>query len=224
LQLPRLDLAKGNTSGDFGGGDVAIALSFAKLWKSESDDIDYRDIDMESDEEVYPAWSGLSLGGSFKFIYETIDSYRSDGLAVDLGLLYALKDHRTRIGISASNLGAQLKGLSSGHKDPMPGILRFGVSHRLKSAPLTVTADGVQPFDHDIYAAAGVNFTHFNPVELRAGYSTLGDDYKTGADSDNWPGISFGFGLRLKQVVLDYAFLPYADLGESHRIALTTSW
>ncbi len=218
---PRTDEI-GNDLGEFGGGDIAIALTFARRWVGEADESAYQADDSGTDS--FPGWSGLGFGVSTKFIYESIDDYSSDGIALDLGLIYALKDQRTRLGFSATNLGFQLKGLSSGHKDPIPGIVRLGIAHRLKAAPFTVAVDGVQPFDNDIHVAAGVNFTQFQPVELRAGYSTLGEDYKTGSDSDNFGGLTFGFGLKLKQVTLDYAFLPFADLGTSHRIALSSGW
>lgn len=220
---PRTDVS-GMRTGEFGGGDVAFSLTGAWTLISGTDD-DYGLAEsLHENEGTLPRWNGLSFGFTTKFVYESLDSYSSDALAVDLGLLYGLKDNRTRIGISASNLGFQLKGLSSGHKDPMPAILRAGVGHQLKAAPVVVSADAVKPFDNNFIFAAGLNYTNFHPLEIRAGYSTFGQNFKTGSDKDNWGGLSFGFGLKLRKLVFDYAFVPYADLGSSHRVAISSRW
>jgi hypothetical protein len=220
---PRTDVS-GIRTGEFGGGDMAISLSGA--WKVMSGiDDDYELAESRNENKgSLPPWNGLSLGFTAKFVYESLDSYSSDALAVDLGILYGLRDNRTRIGLSASNLGFQLKGLSSGHKDSMPAILRAGVGHQLKAAPVVISADAVKPFDNDIIFAAGLNYTNFYPLEIRAGYSTFGQDFKTGSDKDNWGGLSFGFGLKLRKLAFDYAFVPYADLGSSHRVGISSRW
>ena len=220
---PRTDLS-GTRTGEFGGSNVAFSLTGAWTLMSGTDD-DYELAESRNENEgSLPHWNGLSLGVTAKFVYETLDVYSSDALAVDLGLLYGLKDNRTRIGVSASNLGFQLKGLSSGHKDSMPAILRAGVGHQLKAAPVVISVDAVKPFDNDFIFAAGLNYTNFYPLEIRAGYSTFGQNFKTGSDKDNWGGLSFGFGLGLKKLVFDYAFVPYADLGSSHRVGISSRW
>ena len=214
----------GNAIGDFGGGDLAFSLTVAWMRPGDSE-VDYTSEESYYDNNnPYLRWNGLSLGMTAKFIYESLDEYSSDAVAVDIGLLYGLKDHRTRIGIAANNLGFQMKSLSSGHKESTPATLRAGVGHHLKDAPLIISVDAVKPFDNDFHFAAGVNFVRYNPLEVRAGYSTLGQDYKTGSDKDNWAGLSFGIGLKLKKIVFDYAIVPFADIGNSHRVAVSTRW
>ncbi len=193
--------ASGDVIGDFGGSDLAFSLSYGRQLSEQ-----------------------LSLGGSGKLIYEKIDTYSSTGLAADLGLLYRFRDGRTRAGISASNLGAQLSGLTSDHKDPLPILLRAGVSHSLRGAPLTVSAEGVLPTDNNIYGSIGVEFHPKLPIALRAGYTSFGSNYKTGSSKDNSAGFSFGAGFMKSQVAVDYAFLPYADLGSLHRINFAYRW
>jgi len=216
---PKLD-GNGNELGEFGAGALALSLTFAKKWERGEEDYS------PMEDETYPenALSGFAVGASAKFIYESIDDYSSDAVAIDLGLQYGLKDRRTSVGVSASNLGFQLKGLSSGHKDPLPAIVRAGIGHSLKAMPLTIAVDAIKPFDNDFRLGAGVNFTQFEQLELRVGYNTIGEDYKTGSDSDDWGGISFGAGLKIDKFVLDYAYIPFADLGNSHRLAISSRW
>jgi hypothetical protein len=220
---PKTDV-NGDRIDEFGGGDVAISFTVARMWPNDTDESYEIAESHYEDQHSHPHWSGLSVGITGKFVYETLDVYSSDALAVDIGVMYGLKDNRTRLGLSASNLGFQLKGLSSEHKDALPAILRAGIGHQLKAAPAIIAIDAIKPFDNDFFFAAGLNYTNFYPLEIRAGYSTLGEDFKTGSDKDKWGGFSLGFGLKLNRLILDYGFIPYADLGTSHRVAISTRW
>jgi hypothetical protein len=214
----------GLSHGDFSGGDLALSLTAAWRWPTESG-AEYENEEVPYDETGFPRqWSGLSLGITTKFVYEGFDEYSSDALAVDLGLIYGLRDNRTRFGISASNLGFQMRSLSKEHKDALPAILRAGIGHHLKAAPLVVSGDVVKPLDNDPYVAAGLNFVQFHPLSVRAGFSTVGKNFKTDSSKDNLAGLSFGVGIVLNKFVFDYAFIPYADIGSSHRIAISSRW
>jgi hypothetical protein len=193
--------ATGDIIGDFGGSDMALAATYARKLSSQ-----------------------LALGGSAKFIYQKVDEFSSSGLALDAGLLYRFKDGRTNIGASASNLGFQLSSLSTEHKDALPIIARLGVSHHTRELPLTISLEGVYPTDNDLYGSLGVEIHPNIPIALRAGYSSFGKNYKTGGDKDNTAGFSFGAGFKFSKVTIDYAFLPYADLGTLHRVGFAYRW
>lgn len=192
----------GEIVGDFTGSDMAVALTYARRLSDQ-----------------------FTLGGSAKFIYQKIQEYSSDALALDLGGIYRLRDGRTSIGVSASNLGFQLSGLSTEHKDPLPIIIRAGLSHHLRGMPLTASAEVAYPTDNDIFGSLGLELLpKGSPVALRVGYSTFGNNYETGGSKDNTSGFSVGAGFRLSNFVIDYAFLPYADLGSLHRVSLAHRW
>lgn len=193
--------AAGDPDGDFGGSDIAVGGTYARKLTSQ-----------------------LALGGTAKFIYQKIDQYSSSGLAVDAGMLLRLKDGRTNLGMSASNLGVQLSGLSPEHKDPLPIIIRAGISHHTRELPLTVSLEGVYPTDNDMYGSIGAEISPNIPIALRVGYSSFGQNYKTGGSKDNTAGFSFGAGFKLPKIAIDYAFLPYADLGSLHRVGIAYRW
>jgi hypothetical protein len=193
--------ASGNSLGTFNGSDMAFNLTYAR--------------------KVGPQ---LALGGSAKFIYQKIDQYSSDGAAIDAGLLYRFKDGRTNLGLSASNLGFQLSGLSPEHKDPLPVLIRAGISHHVRELPLIVSGEGVYPSDNDIYGSVGVEVNPKIPLSFRVGYSSYGSNYKTGGNKDGSAGFSFGAGFRAQKISVDYAFLPYADLGSLHRFGFAYRW
>jgi hypothetical protein len=188
---------QGTELGTFGAYDLAIGLSYSKS-----------------------VFERFSVGVSGKFITESIDSYNSDALALDLGALYQLEGGRTGIGLAVSNLGAQLKGLSKSHKDPLPLTIDAGFAHHLRGIPLTFAGDLVMPTDNTVYLALGGQFEAFNPFMIRLGWTSAGKDYKTNSNKDGMAGFSGGFGYNIKEYSFDYSYSSYADLGNVHRLTL----
>jgi hypothetical protein len=190
--------AAGMSLGTFGAADLAFAVSMARQIKSR-----------------------FSFGVTGKIIYEKIDEYSSDALALDLGLLYLLGDNRTQVGAVGQNLGVQLSGHTESHKDPLPASVKLGISHQMRELPLTVAADAAKPLDNDIFFNVGCELTALEPLYLRLGWSSFGDNYKTNSDKDNWAGFAAGFGVTWKVYRFDYAYSSYADLGGAHKISVS---
>lgn len=188
----------GVPTGNFSGGDIMIGVNFSSNFHKD--------------------WSA---GVNLKFINESAAGYSAQAAAADLGVLYRFRDLRTTAGACVYNLGGALSAFTpEGSKEKLPMGLRVGVAHSLRELPLIVALDGVLPNDNDPYLNAGVELYRFKPLYLRAGYSTFGENYKTGSDSDAFGGFSFGFGLDYKKYHIAYAFVPYLDLGSSHRVTL----
>ncbi|MCK4385812.1 MAG: PorV/PorQ family protein [candidate division Zixibacteria bacterium] len=189
---------RGEVLGTFGAGDFALALSFVRSVNSQ-----------------------ISFGATGKFIYEKIESYSSDALALDLGIIHISKDARTRFGLVGQNLGAQLKGFTRSHKDDLPIAVKVGMSHHMRELPLTVALDAAKPFDNDIFFNLGGEFTALKPLYLRVGWSSFGENFKTDSDKDDLAGFAGGFGVRWKAYRFDYAYSSYADLGGVHKISIS---
>jgi hypothetical protein len=179
---------QGNSLGTFGATDFALALSFVRSINSQ-----------------------ISIGATGKFIYEKIESYSSDALALDMGIIH----------ISKENLGVQLKSFTKSHKDDLPTAVKVGMSHQMRELPLTVALDAAKPFDNDIFFNLGGEFTALDPLYLRVGWSSFGKNFKTDSDKDNWAGFAGGFGVTWKAYRFDYAYSSYADLGGVHKISIS---
>ena len=82
-----------------------------------------------------PLYERLYAGASLKFIYSSMYTYFSSGLAVDLGLHYFSKDSLFTAGLAVKNMGAQLKPYYPGNYENLPYDLQLGVSQRLRHAP-----------------------------------------------------------------------------------------
>lgn len=154
-------------------------------------------------------WYGALAG---KALYQSAEGESALAWAGDAGLLAVYG--RLRFGLSASNLGGSLK---LGSKSfGLPLMLRAGAS--AEAAPgIRVSADAVKPGESDLQGAFGVEAElPANPREafyLRAGW-------RTGRADNTGPGFTAGVGFRNGDLRLDYAFAPYGDLGDSHRVTL----
>lgn len=188
-----------NSRGDYGGGfthyDAALFLSAA-----------------------FPLRDG-GFGFSVKGIRSALGGVSAVGAAVDLGYIsYSRRRDGADIALTLRNLGTPLK--YEEESDPLPLELAAGLLWRYAGG-LRVMADGRMPADHAPYFILGgeyvVPFGSSASFALRAGFSSRNlDDLGAAA------AVSGGFGLGLGGAAFDYAFVPYGDLGATHRVTL--SW
>jgi len=161
-------------------------------------------------------WNGFYGGAAVKALSQSADGESAMAWAGDAGVL---KDFGLwRVGLSASNFGGSLKLGSSAFG--LPTVLRGGVS-ALPAAHLRLSADAVKGGESDLQGAFGAEAElPSNPREafyLRGGY-------RTGRAANAGPGFSAGIGFRNSDLRLDYAFAPYGELGDSHRLTVSFSF
>lgn len=151
-----------------------------------------------------------------KALYQSADGQSALAWAGDGGLLAVYG--RLRFGLSAANLGGAMKLGSKAFALPL--MLRGGVSAEA-AEHIRVSADAVKPGESDLQGAFGAEAEiPANPSEafyLRAGY-------RTGRSANAGPGFTAGVGFRNGDLRLDYAFAPYGDLGDSHRVTVAFSF
>ena len=144
----------------------------------------------------------LLLGLSGGMVRSTIDDDTQSAFLGTLGGLVEINQSFS-IGVAAQNLGTKLG------EDSLPLILKAGLA--LELGFLKLAADIGKPSDSDLYYCAGVEGWIGEVLALRAGY-------KTGQDIG--PGYTAGLGLKVSGFGLDYAYVPYDDLGTTHRISV----
>jgi long-subunit fatty acid transport protein len=196
------------------------------------------------------AFRNLLLGASLQRIQsrvtfdnvtkERISNKTSQGIAIDLGGIYSVtKVQGLTVGGCLQNLGNQTKAYIT-DKAPMPFAVSVGLAYKAqmknekKSAPeekkqpenmpkpeaksspntLTIAFDLYFPADDSINARLGVEYRFGNGVSLRGGY-------RTGTGFEFPSGLSAGIGYNSPDYQVDYAFVPYGDLGGTHRISFT---
>jgi len=167
-----------------------------------------------------PLTETISVGATGRFIYSQIDTYNANGFSVDVGGIFTPASLR---GFTAAlvvrNAGIQTKAFYN-ENDPMPTEISAGVSQQLLQGNLLIAADATMPFEGNFDAAVGAEYKPMEMLALRTGWSLKAMDTADAAGGGFIDAMGFGMGTRYNQFSLDYAWKPYADLGNTHRITL----
>jgi len=147
-------------------------------------------------------FKNISWGITAGWLQDKIKEDKESVFLANVGFLYPLSK-RLNLGIVAQNIGSKLG------NDPLP--LTFKVGATSKSKTLNFALDVAKPQDNDVYYCLGAEWWVGRTLALRAGYKT---------NQDIGSGLTAGLGFKAGKVQLDYAYVPYGDLGSTHRISL----
>lgn len=182
--------------GTYGAYDAAISASYSQ-WVNDN----------------------IALGVTIKLIYESIDSITAMAPAMDIGIFWHEIAKNLNLGLSVQNAGLKLKFIEKGYYPPLIG--RVGIAYRFSFIPMIWAFDIVQPIDNWISFHNGLELSIINNlINLRLGYKYRWYGNDLGALS----GLTTGIGFNLLPFKLDYAFVPYGDLGLTHRISASFLW
>jgi hypothetical protein len=158
----------------------------------------------------------FSAGAAVKYVRSKIVDDAS-AAAADIGFLWRSPPQgRFRLAFTASNLGGKIKYEDTA--EALPAVYRVGTAW--KTPRLILSADAVAPAGEDAWFAAGVEIPVVRAapyaLALRAGYRT-----RSTGEPGSLSGASFGLGVGVGSLGIDYAFLPMGSAGDSHRLSLT---
>jgi len=197
----------------------------------------------------------FSIGSNLKFIYSSLESYNSFGMAVDVAGSYTSRDRSFTASLIAKNIGRQITAYYGGNIEPLPFELQVGISKRLEHLPFrySILYNHLEKWDlrYDDpsarqYDALTGEITESPKIEqiadnlmrhlvfggemligknlsLRAGY-----DYKRRQElkvvsRTATVGFSWGIGLRISKINIQYARSTYHLAGSPNYISVTTS-
>ncbi|TKJ43383.1 hypothetical protein CEE34_11570 [Candidatus Aerophobetes bacterium Ae_b3a] len=147
-------------------------------------------------------FKNISWGITVGWLEDKIEKDTKTTFLANIGLLYPLGE-RFILGVVAQNIGSKLG------SDPLPLTFKVGAASKLKA--LTFALDIAKPQDNEIYYCLGAEWWLGNVLALRVGYKT---------NQDIGQGLTAGLGYKFGRICLDYAYVPYGDLGDTHRISL----
>ncbi len=134
------------------------------------------------------------------------------GGGLDLGATGRLTEGLS-LGLAARHLGGVTYGDGF---ERLPAEFALGASYAISMFNLAL--DAVVPaLDANPNIRAGIEFTPVKPLALRLGYRT-GPVSLSSLGFAN--GLTAGLGVSLGNFGLDYAFVPYGELGLTHRVGL----
>ena len=191
-------------------------------------------------------WFG---GITLKFISSNYGLYKSNGLAVDVGVSYYDSAHFFQSSLVIKNIGAQLKTYDGGVKEDLPFDIELGITKKLSKAPIqfSLTAHHLQALNiyyNDSNFNAGLgnsrNASTFNKIfshlifatqifisqeiELTAAYNFLRRyDLNVYNTANGINGFTFGVGLYLRKIHIRYATGFYQQ-NMFHQIGINIDW
>jgi hypothetical protein len=144
----------------------------------------------------------LSFGATAKYYKEEIGSYSKDVITYDAGIIY--KFDKLSLGFSGLNLIGKL-----GDYD-LPETFRYGAAFTYRKLNLLFDYVSQLKIQKDYYDIGG-EMLFQNIFFVRLGYKI----------TDDFGGLTYGFGIKAGNFDIDYALSSYSDLGSTQRAGIT---
>ena len=200
--------------GVFGAGLQYVSYgSIDRVDNTNTPDGSFSPLDMALYLSYANSYDNLNFGLNLKYIYSKIEESAS-AIGLDLGATYKLDNDKTSFGAAITNFGTDMK--FNRETESLPFLFKVGAAHYLLDDWL-VSLDLNFPKDNEFYFNFGTQYSievaDDLKFALRAGYEGRNKDIP----GFNW--INLGFGLEYLDFKFDYAFVPYGDIGMTHRFS-----
>ena len=181
----------------------------------------------------------LRVGGALKYIREDIFTAYMQSFVFDLGSNFNTGIYDIILGMSVSNFGPEVQFHGSGleilvadttardgmlskitKKFSVPLIFRLGIQKDLIGSEvdsvnrLTISMDGINPIDYTVYGGVGLEYSWRNIAFVRGGTRLYHDT----------AGLSLGGGLKWSMFEVDYAYVNYGILKETHQFGINLTF
>lgn len=154
----------------------------------------------------------LSYGVGVKYIYMSLDSESGNSYGFDAGILYKMLE-KARIGVSVQNIGPRMK--LAEDENEIPAIVRLGGDY-LVMEKLDVAGEMDIPLEGEKSYGIGAEYKVMEKFLIRTGYKHR----EEGNNLGGLDGFAAGFGINLGKYSLDYAFVPFGEFDNTHRVSL----
>jgi hypothetical protein len=152
----------------------------------------------------------LDLGATGRVFNEQLGRYAATTFTADLGARIRPPIRNLTLGGAVQNLGGSLKFVSESYS--LPRTWRAGAEYMTFRNRLLITAEAVKPADDSWEGVIGLEAEGAEFLVLRAG----GIFAKRRS-----PSFSVGLGVLIRDVTLDYAWIPKHDrIDDQHRVSL----
>lgn len=148
----------------------------------------------------------LNIGGSIKFLNQSLAGYSGSGWGLDLGV-YSNVNKNLTVGLMFQDLLAPKVKINN-TEDVYNTKVKFGFVYKpvpeLKLSPEAIFETGKD----EIFAIGGEYLLFDEMIAIRSGYNTTYNSFSAGA------------GIKYKYVALDYSFNTHKYLGNVNRFGL----
>lgn len=178
----------------------------------------------------------LRVGGALKYIREQIFTAYMQSFVFDIGSNFDTGIYGMILGMSVSNFGPDVQFHGEGleivvsdttsrdgklskitKKFSVPLTFRLGIQKDVwiggidDMDRLTVSIDGINPIDYIVYGGLGVEYSWRDMAYVRGG-TRIGHDTA---------GLSAGGGVKIRGIMVDYAYVNYGILNETHQFGIS---
>ena len=178
----------------------------------------------------------LRIGVAIKYFREDIYTAHMQSLVIDLGSNFDTGMYGFILGMSVSNFGPEVQYEGDAldvtvdddiavvgklskitNKFPVPLTFRIGLSNDVIGGGeesvhrLTFSADAINPIDYTVYGGVGFEYSWRDIAFVRGGTRLYHDT----------AGISLGGGLKWNMFAVDYAYVNYGILEETHQFGIS---
>ncbi len=158
----------------------------------------------------------LPMGVTMKYIGENLADASTSGYGMDFGIMLAPNEgRRFRFGFAVQNIGSMKAFVREA--DALPLNVKTSFLLKSDSARTQFSADLDLPIDEEPRFRVGIEWWMTRWTGLRFGYAF-------GEKGEGLRGAAAGIGFRLGGFVLDYAYSPWGDFGNVHRLSATIAW
>lgn len=160
----------------------------------------------------------LRFGITGKIIRSEIDSSRSDGFALDIGIQRQFSRGMS-LGAGILNLGPQAK--FERESANLPTQIKLGLSYPIWNLLLSGEMSRSLHQETNQFSMGAeykISTARDSYMILRSGYMPNAENLS--GNDIFMKGLRTGFGLKMRTLSLDYAVSPFADLGLNHRFSI----
>ena len=115
-----------------------------------------------------------------------------------------------RLATTMRNVGPDIKYDQAG--SPLPQQLVLGTGFSALGGNLTIGLDAISSKGQNAYFVSGLEYRLIDFLRLRVGYN--------GVTKFVGSGMTYGIGIKINQWNLDYAYVPFGDLGNTQRVSV----
>ena len=177
----------------------------------------------------------LRIGGALKYIRENIFTAYMQSFVFDVGSNFDTGIYGLILGMSVSNFGPDVQFHGEGLEIPVsdttavsgklskitkkfsvPLTFRLGIQKNVwggydgSTNRLTVSVDGINPIDYTVFGGIGLEYSWRDIAFIRGGTRLFHDT----------AGLSLGGGLKWSMFAIDYAYVNYGILKETHQFGI----
>lgn len=188
--------------------------------------------------------AGFSYGFGVDIIRSAYADVSSTAFGFNAGLLYIDPSNMWTVAFTAHNVGGQLTNFTSNQfaifapeNEPLPFDIRLGGSKKLEYLPLrlSLTLHSLHQFDLPVatevesvsfiqnafrHAVFSGEFLFSDNFNFRLGYDHYRHEQLKTEQQFDLAGVSFGFGLIIKDISIDFARNSWSEVGARTQLSL----